>query len=129
MHCRILFNVIIMTFFYSIKKVMGNRNDRLLITTSSFKPSQAPSINHNKFVSRAPSHPGPKQQSNENARHNQVVATRILVFFVLSITYMICLITIIQRRRRKRREEAQRISMTAHPSRPLHPMSQEAVVI
>ncbi len=104
---------------------------RLLVAVPSMNPSKSPSRIHRRQT-RSPSYhrvPEKNSPANQSARQNQVNGTRILIVFVISIAYMICVIAIIQKRRRRRIEEARRIIMTSHPSRPLHPISQEAVVI
>ena len=108
-------------------QIMVNNNVssfRRVGSSSTFKPSKVPT-GKNK-TSHRPSLVPKAVSHNENTRHNQLIATLL----VLSVVYMICIIAIIQRRKMKRRgDEAQRISTTAHPSRPLHPMSQQGVII
>lgn len=112
--------------------VQHNKDSRYLGTTDRLiQRTQYPSRIHRR-ISRSPTLHVLAEKgspSYQNAKHNQVITTRILILFVLSIAYVICIMTVIGRRRKRRIEEAQRISLTTHPSRPLHPMSQEAVVI
>lgn len=112
----------------SVMRMDDLSSTRRLVITPTLKPFRFSTMNHN--FSQSPTQIPKFSSPQKTAKHNQFLGTGILIFLLLSVAYMISIITIIQRKKRRRIQlEAQRISMTAHPSRPLHPMSQEAIVV